>query len=96
MGVFKKVCDGWAWFAGDDFHSGIDYDDINYYSWGKDPVRNRRAARVLTWALEMLGKGKFDRGDYRQLLVLIVVWLSHRTLVENFMFPVPGAHHFVR
>ena len=90
------MCEGWAGFAGDDSHSGIDYDDINYYPWGEDKVRDRRAAKVLAWALEMLAKGKFDRGDYRQLLILIVVWLSHRTSVENFKFPVPGAHHFAR
>ena len=84
------------WPQSNDSHSGIDYDDINYYSWGEDKVRDRRAAKVLAWALEMLAKGKFDRGDYRQLIILIVVWLSHRTSVENFRFPVPGAHHFAR
>ena len=94
--IFKTVCKGWADFVEDDLHSGIDYDNLDYYEWGKDKVLDKRAAEVLAWGLDMLARGKFERGDYKQLLILTVVWLGGKEMVENFRFAMPGAHHFAR
>ena len=57
---------------------------------------DKRAAEVLAWGLDMLARGKFERGDYKQLLILTVVWLGGKEMVENFCFAMPGAHHFAR
>ena len=51
---------------------------------------------MLAWGLDMLARGKFERGDYKQLLILTVVWLGGKEMVENFRFAMPGAHHFAR
>ena len=42
--IFKIVCDNWAGFAKDDTHSGIDYEDLNYYQWARTRywMRGRR------------------------------------------------------
>ena len=61
--IFKTVCKGWADFVEDDLHSGINYDNLDYYEWGKDKVLDKRAAEVLAWGLDMLPRGKFERGD---------------------------------
>ena len=36
--IFKTVCKGWAEFAENDSHTGIDYDDLAYYEWGQNKV----------------------------------------------------------
>ena len=57
-------------------------DDFNCYQWG-DPLLNQRAGEVLAWGLKLLNEGSFERGDYKQLLILTVVWLGGKEVVEG-------------
>ena len=77
-------------------HTGFHYDDLNCYQWGGDTLLDKRAGEVLAWGLRLLEQGTFERGDYKQLLILTVVWLGGKECVENFRFAKPGAHHFAR
>ena len=63
---------------------------------GGDSLLDKRAGEVLAWGLRLLEQGTFERGDYKQLLILTVVWLGGKECVENFRFAKPGAHHFAR
>ena len=63
---------------------------------GQNKVLDERAQVVLVWGLDLLAKGTFSRGDYKLLLIVTMVWLGGKEVVESFMFPVAGAHHFAR
>ena len=94
--IFKEIHDIWPTFCVDDDHSGIDYDDLEFYEWGKDQDLDKRAGEVLAWGLAMLADNTFDRGDYRNLVKYLVVWLGGAFNIPGFKFRTPGAFHFAR
>ena len=49
---------------------------------------------VLNWALNILKESVFERGDYTELVELMIIWLGGH--VHNFSFKVPGADHHAR
>ena len=94
--IFKEMHDTWSSFCEDDDHSGVDYEDLATYEWGKDQELDRRAAAVLVWGLERLADNTFDRGDYRNLVEYLVVWLGGVESIPGFKFKTAGAFHFAR
>ena len=54
----------------------------------------KRAAEIKTWAEEALKKGTFPRGDYKEFLVLVFIFLGGK--VEMSVFTLPGPDHHAR
>ena len=94
--IFKQINKSWSEFVEDDSHGGVDYDNLVSYEWGQDQELDKPAAAVLAWGLDMLVKNTFGRGDYRNLVELVVVWLGGVECVQGFRFHIAGAFHFAR
>lgn len=73
----------------------IDKNSLNKFEYGSEEQElQEQAKNVLDWALGALQDSVFERGDYKELLELIVIWLGGHVL--NFTFKVPGADHHAR
>ena len=58
----------------------IDYDNLNTFQWPQeDSFMFRKAKEVLTLVQKMLETNTFTRGDYKELAVLVYIYLSGNT-----------------
>ena len=77
----------------DTIRDKIDYGDLNTFEWPQeeDSFMYRKAKEVLTLVEQMLEKDTFTRGDYRELAVLVFVYLSGKTDIrgKQFKFSLP-------
>lgn len=73
----------------------IDTYNLNTFKYNSEEQGvQEQAQTVLNWALSTLKDSVFERGDYKELLELIVIWLGGH--VHNFSFKFPGADHHAR
>ena len=77
----------------DTIRDKIDYGDLNSFEWPQveDSFMYRKAKEVLTLVEKMLEKDTFTRGDYKELAVLVFVYLSGKTDIrgKQFKFSLP-------
>ena len=95
--LFKQLHDNWLEVVVDSDHSGIDYSSLELYQWGESEVLDKRANEVMNWALEMLDKKTWKRGDYKQVVELVLVWLCGVDMVHpGWKFHHPAAYHHAK
>ena len=77
---------------------GIDYDDLVLFDWDKaqGSFLEEQAWEVVFFCKACLEANTFPREDYKELCVLLVVWLAGPDAVDNFKFQYPGAFHHAR
>ena len=73
----------------------IDYTNLVKFDWNNEnKFLIERTEIILEWAREHLLSQSFPRGDYKELVQLIIVWLGGA--VKNFQFKQPGPDHHAR
>ena len=90
VALFKKFKTRW-----EDIKTNIDYSNLVILNQSLLPDwMQKEAKKVLSWAENMLKTETFDRGDYKELLQLLIIYLGET--VEKFSFKKPGADHHAR
>ena len=95
-GLYTRLQKKWPEIV-DDIKSAVDHDQLQLLDWNSldegDPLHSQ-TLKALVYCKKALETKKFERGDYRKLCELTVVFLGGE--VENFKFSQPGAHHEAR
>ena len=76
----------------DTIRERIDYDNLNTFEWPQeDSFMYRKAMEVLMLVQRMLDTNTFTRGDYKELAVLVYIYLSGNTEIrgQRFQFSLP-------
>ena len=81
----------------DSDHSGIDYSSLELYQRGESEVLDKRANEVMNWTLKILDKKTWKRGDFKQVVELVLVWLCGVDMVHpGWKFHYPAAYHHAK
>ena len=82
----------WDW---PELERKIDYNSLTVLDVNSLPEwLQEEAKNVLSWALAEFSKNTWPRGDYKEMMELLIVFLGGS--VENFKFHIPGADHHAR
>ena len=77
----------------DTIREKINYGVLNSFEWPQaDSFMYKKAQEVLELVMKMLEENKFTRGDYKELAVLVYVFLSGRTDIGGKQFKF-SLHH---
>ena len=78
----------------DTIRDKINYGNLNTFEWPEeDSFMCRKAKEVLALVEHMLEKNTFTRGDYKELAVLVFVYLSGNTDVRGKKFQISLPHN---
>ena len=79
----------------DTIRDKIDYETLTTFEWpqDEDSFKYRKAKEVLTLVEKMLENDTFVRADYRELAVLVFVYLSGNTDIKGQQFQVSLPHN---
>ena len=90
VGLFRKFKGDWP-----ELERKIDYNSLTVLKLNSLPEwLQQEAKNVLSWALTEFSKNTWPRGDYKEMMELLIVFLGGS--VENFKFRLPGADHHAR
>ena len=76
----------------DTIRDKIDYEALNTFQWPQeDSFMYRKAMEVLTLVQKMIETNTFTRGDYKDLAVLVYIYLTGNTDIggQKFQFSLP-------
>ena len=85
--IYKRLKDSWNEVV----EEGIDYNDLELFDWQKwnGTFLAEQANEVKNYLQMLMEKNTFPREDYKEMLILVLIWLGVK--VEKFTFLYPGA-----